>query len=70
MLESSNVVTGIPEVAELDVLILWPSDSRIALDIAAVSPFLSASNMRNFLTDCSIDTHLSCPTEVAGREGW
>lgn len=43
----------------------------MALDIDAVSPFLSASNIRNFLTDCSIDAPLSCAVAaVPDRGAW
>lgn len=58
MLVSSNCPGAVEPVA-LEMLNLLPSDSRIALDIAAVSPFLSASNIRNFLTDCSMDAPFS-----------
>ena len=57
MLVSSSCPNAGP--AALELLVLLPSDSLIAFEMDAVSPFLNASNMRNFLTDCSIDTVLS-----------
>lgn len=49
--------------SESDVLApsasLEPDCSRIALDMAAVSPLRSDSNTRNSLTDCSIDPPLT-----------
>ena len=49
-----------PGPAALEGLTPLPSVSRMAFEIDAVSPLLRASNIRNFLTDCSIDTVFSC----------
>jgi hypothetical protein len=58
MLVSSRAPDA-PDPVALEVLTLLPSVSRIAFDIDAVSPLRRASKIRNFLTDCSIDTVLS-----------
>ena len=65
MLVSSNPIDD-PEPASLELLILLPCDSLIDREIDAVSPFLNASNTRNFLTDCSIETPLSCGSGGTG----
>lgn len=53
------VVSSSPPPAELETLNLLPSVSRMAFEIDAVSPLRRASNILNFLTDCSMDSVLS-----------
>jgi len=48
------------DAVKLDVLTRLPSDSRIAFEIDAVSPLRNASKIRNFFTEASIETVLSC----------
>jgi hypothetical protein len=42
------------------------AESRIAFEIDAVSPLRNASKIRNFFTEASIDTVLSCGGGAGG----
>ena len=52
------VVSSSPP-AELDMLNLLPSVSRMAFEMEAVSPLRRASKILNFRTDCSMERVLS-----------
>jgi hypothetical protein len=71
MLVSSNPPVD-PAPVELEVLTRVRSVSRIAFEIDAVSPLLNASNIRNFRTDCSIETVFSCAgiADIGVLGGW
>ena len=55
----AGIIAGAPVNDEVLLRGLPSAVSRIALDMAAVSPLRRASTARNFLTDCSMEGVLS-----------